>query len=130
MSAKVLIVDDEPDIDRLMRQKLRRRVRAGEIELLSARNGVEALDVLADHHDVQVAFCDINMPKMNGLVLLERMREDHPRVKAVMISAYGDAANREDARGRGAVDFLTKPLDLGRLEATLDRLLAGAAAAG
>lgn len=127
MSAKVLIVDDEPDIDRLMRQKLRRRVRAGELELLSARNGVEALEVLAGNEDVLIAFCDINMPQMNGLMLLEQMRERHPRVKTVMISAYADAENREGARGRGAVDFLTKPIDLGRLEATLDRLLIGAA---
>lgn len=127
MSAKVLIVDDEPDIDRLMRQKLRRRVRTGEIELLSARNGVEALAVLADHGDVRVAFCDIHMPQMNGLALLDALRERHPQIRAVMISAFGDAANREGARGRGAIDFLTKPLDLGRLEATLDRLLAGPA---
>lgn len=127
MSAKVLIVDDEPDLDRLIGQKLRRRVRSGEIELLSARNGVEALEVLRGHRDVRIAFCDINMPQMDGLTLLGRLREGHPGVKTVMITAYGDAANRDGARGLGAVDFLTKPLDLGRLEATLDRLLDGAA---
>ena len=129
MSSKVLIVDDEPDIDRLMRQALRRRVRAGEIELVSARNGVEALKVLHGHCDIRVAFCDINMPQMDGLTLLEAMRERHPGVKTVMISAYGDATNLDGARGRGAVDFLTKPLDLSRLQAILDRLLAEVATA-
>lgn len=125
MTAKVLIIDDEPDLDRLMRQRLRRRLRAGEIELISARNGVEALDVLADHGDVSVAICDINMPKMDGLTLLDRMRSAHPRVRTVIISAYSDPGSRRSALDRGAIDFLTKPLDLREMERVLDGLLAG-----
>ncbi|MCA9656900.1 MAG: response regulator [Myxococcales bacterium] len=124
MTTKVLIVDDEPDIDRLMRQRLRRRLRSGQIELLSARNGVEALNVLAENADVGVAFCDINMPNMDGLTLLDRLRSGHPSVRAVMISAYGDPLNRRSALGRGAIEFLTKPLDFRQLERVLDRLLA------
>ncbi len=123
MTTKVLIVDDEPDVDQLMRQRLRRRVRSGQIELLSARNGVEALDVLAEHDDVNLAFCDINMPKMDGLTLLERLRSVHPSVRAVMISAYSGPQDRRAALGRGAIDFLTKPLDFRLLERLLDRLL-------
>jgi len=123
MTTKVLIVDDEPDVDQLMRQRLRRRVRSGQIELLSARNGVEALAVLAEHADVNLAFCDINMPKMDGLTLLDRLRCGHPRVRAVMISAYCGRQERRSALGRGAVDFLTKPLDFRLLEVLLDKLL-------
>jgi len=123
MTTKVLIVDDEPDVDLLMRQRLRRRVRSGQIELLSARNGVEALIVLAEHADVNLALCDINMPEMDGLTLLERLRAVHPTVRAVMISAYCGPQDRRAALGRGAVEFLTKPLDFGRLERLLDRLL-------
>ena len=124
MTTKVLIIDDEPDIDRLIRQRLRRRLRSGQIELLSARDGVEALNVLAANEDVDVAFCDINMPRMDGFTLLERLRSVHPRVRTVMISAYGDPLNRRSALGRGAYDFLTKPLDFRELERVLDQLLA------
>ena len=122
-TTKILIVDDEPDLDRLMRLRLRRRVRAGQIELLSARNGVEALDVLAAHADVSLAICDINMPQMDGLTLLERLQRQHPDVRAIMISAYSDSTHRRSALIRGAIDFLCKPLDFRALESLLDRLL-------
>ncbi|MCA9656902.1 MAG: response regulator [Myxococcales bacterium] len=120
---RVLVVDDEPDLDTLIRQKFRRQIRAGELELLSARNGVEALEVLARSGDVEVALCDINMPKMDGLTLLEQLRERFPLVKPVMISAYGDMENIRGAMNRGAFDFLTKPLDLRDLAVTVGRAL-------
>lgn len=119
---KILVVDDEPDVDRLMRQTLRRRLRSGDLELLSARSGVEALALLDDHGDVEIALCDLNMPRMDGFVLLERLRERHPSVRAVMISANGDPASVASARVRGAVDFLVKPLDLRALVAVIERL--------
>lgn len=122
-AAKILVVDDEPDLVRLVRQKFRRELREGELDLLSARNGVEALAVLEDHADVEVALCDINMPRMDGLTLLEALRERHPLVKAVMLSAYGDMDNIRGAMHRGAFDFLTKPLDLRDLEVTVARAL-------
>lgn len=121
--AKILIVDDEPDVDRLMRLRLRRRVRNGQIELLSARDGVEALDVLASHADVSVALCDINMPRMDGLTLLARMQSHHPDVRAIVISAYSDEDHRRSAIGCGAIDVLTKPLDFRELERLLDHLV-------
>jgi len=120
---KVLVVDDEPDLDTLIRQKFRRQIRSGEFEFLAARNGVEALEVLARVDDVAVALCDINMPKMDGLTLLEELRERFPLVKPVMISAYGDMENIRGAMNRGAFDFLTKPLDLRDLALTVERAL-------
>lgn len=119
----ILVIDDEPDLEQLIRQKFRRQIRAGELQFLSARNGVEALAVLEVHPDVSVALCDINMPQMDGLTLLERMCERFPLVRAVMISAYGDMGNIRSAMHRGAFDFLTKPLDLRDLEVTVERAL-------
>jgi len=119
----VLIIDDEPDIDHIVRQKFRRKIRIGELDFISARNGVEALSVLEQRADVSVALCDINMPQMDGITLLGHLRERFPLVKPVMISAYNDMANIRGAMNRGAFDFLTKPLELGDLEITLDRAL-------
>ncbi len=121
---KVLVVDDEPDLDTLIRQKFRRQIRSGEFEFLAARNGVEALEILARVEGVAVALCDINMPKMDGLTLLEELRDRFPLIKPVMISAYGDMENIRGAMNRGAFDFLTKPLDLRDLALTVERALA------
>lgn len=120
----ILVVDDEPDLDLLIAQKFRRRVREGELRFISARNGVEALQVLVDVPEVAVALCDINMPVMDGLTLLAHMAERFPLVRPVMLSAYGDMENIRSAMNRGAFDFLSKPLNLQDLEATLDRALA------
>lgn len=122
----LLIVDDEPDLDMLIRQKFRRQIRAGELDFVSARNGVEALAVLERRPDVAVALCDINMPQMDGLTLLEHLRERYPLIKPVMISAYGDMENIRGAMNRGAFDFLTKPLELRDLEVTVARALSQA----
>ena len=121
---KVLVVDDEPDLDMLIRQKFRRQIRSGEFEFFAAHNGLEALDILGEVEDIAVALCDINMPKMDGLTLLEHLRERFPLVKPVMISAYGDMENIRGAMNRGAFDFLTKPLDLRDLAVTVERALA------
>lgn len=122
----ILVVDDEADIDLLIQQRFRRPIREGELEFLSARNGVEALTVLEGRPDISVVLCDINMPRMDGLSLLEHLRERFPLVKPVMISAYGDLENIRVAMNRGAFDFLTKPLDLRDLGVTVDRALAQA----
>lgn len=121
---KVLVVDDEPDVDHLMRQMLRRRLKRGEVALISAHDGVEALSLLRDHDDVKIAFCDLNMPRMDGFTLLDRIRAEHPEIHTVIVSAYDDHANRAGARTRGAAAFLTKPLDSRRFEATLDAIIA------
>jgi adenylate cyclase len=119
----ILVIDDEPDLGLLIRQKFRLQIREGKLKFLSAYNGVEALAALEENPDVAVVLCDINMPLMDGLTLLERMSERFPLVRPVMISAYGDMSNIRSAMNRGAFDFLTKPLDLRDLEVTVDRAL-------
>ena len=109
---KILVVDDEPMMAVLIRQKFRRRIKSGELHFISAKDGVDALTTLAEHPDTVIALCDINMPRMNGIELLEELQTEHPLVKPVVISAYGDHGNIRAAMQRGAFDFLTKPIDL------------------
>lgn len=125
MSAKhkILVVDDEDDVAQLIRQKFRRQIREQEYEFLFAQNGKEALARLEEHPDIEVVFSDINMPEMDGLVLLQKIDESHPLLKTVIISAYGDMVNIRTAMNRGAFDFITKPLDFGDLEQTLQKTL-------
>lgn len=119
MPLKVLMVDDEPDLELLVRQRLRVQVRAGELELLFGRNGEEALDRLREHPDVDVVVTDINMPVMDGLELLGHLRLLPEVRKALVVSAYDDMQNIRTAMNRGAYDFLTKPLDFQDFTATL-----------
>lgn len=125
MSAKhkILVVDDEDDVAQLIRQKFRRQIREQEYEFVFAQNGKEALARLEEHPDIEVVFSDINMPEMDGLVLLQKIDETHPLLKTVIISAYGDMVNIRTAMNRGAFDFITKPLDFGDLEQTLQKTL-------
>lgn len=125
MSAKhkILVVDDEDDVAQLIRQKFRRQIREQEYEFVFAQNGKEALARLEEHPDIEVVFSDINMPEMDGLVLLQKIDESHPLLKTVIISAYGDMVNIRTAMNRGAFDFITKPLDFGDLEQTLQKTL-------
>jgi class 3 adenylate cyclase/response regulator of citrate/malate metabolism len=120
---KILIVDDEDDVEQLVRQKFRRQVRAQEYEFLFARNGVEALRLLEQDPDVDMAFSDINMPQMDGLTLLERIGENHPLLRTVIISAYGDMDNIRLSMNRGAFDFICKPFDFDDFERTLQKTL-------
>ena len=121
--AKILVVDDEEDLELLMRQRFRRQVRRGEYELHFARNGREALDVLAEMPEIQLILSDINMPVMDGLTLLSQLEEIDANISAVVVSAYGDMANIRTAMNRGAFDFVTKPIDFSDLQVTVEKTL-------
>ncbi len=120
---RILIVDDEPDLERLVRQRLRRDVRAGRFELAFAHNGVEALEILARPEPFDMVLSDINMPRMDGLTLLDQIPKVSSDLRAVMVSAYGDMKNIRTAMNRGAFDFVTKPIDFNDLRVTIDRTL-------
>jgi len=124
MAAKILVVDDEPDLELLIRQKFRRQIRAGDLSFAFARSGVEALRKLDEERDVELILTDINMPEMDGLTLLMRLGELDLVLKSVVVSAYGDMTNIRTAMNRGAADFLTKPIDLNDLEITVKKTLA------
>lgn len=122
-AARILVVDDEPDVEALVTQRFRRRVRAGELDFRFARDGQQALDMLAAGPEVDVVLADINMPRMDGLALLQRLEELALDLKTVIVSAYGDLRNIRAAMNRGAFDFVTKPIEFDDLEATLTRTL-------
>lgn len=121
--AKILVVDDEADLEVLITQKFRRKIRAGEYEFVFALNGREALDILHEQPDIDMILSDINMPEMDGLTLLSKIKEQNPLLKAVIISAYGDLENIRTAMNRGAFDFITKPVDFQDLEITIEKTL-------
>ncbi len=118
---QVLVVDDEEDLELLVRQKFRRRIRAGDLAFLFAHNGKEALEVLQEHPDVYLVLSDINMPVMDGLTLLGQLTDSEKDIQAVIVSAYGDMKNIRTAMNRGAFDFLTKPIDFNDLESTIEK---------
>jgi sigma-B regulation protein RsbU (phosphoserine phosphatase) len=123
MRTKLLVVDDEPDLELLIRQKFRHQIRDGEFEFVFARSGVEALQKLAEESDIGLVLTDINMPEMDGLTLLQRLNELNRLLKAVIVSAYGDMENIRTAMNRGASDFVTKPIDFKDLEITINKTL-------
>ena len=116
---RILVVDDEPDVEALITQKFRRKVRSGEIEFVFAQDGVQALEVLRQTPDFDIVLSDINMPRMDGLTLLERLNELERDLKTVIVSAYGDMRNIRTAMNRGAFDFITKPIEFDDLETTI-----------
>ena len=120
---KILVVDDEVDLEPLMLQRMRRNIRAGRYEFLFAHNGIEALEQLAHEEGIDMVLSDINMPQMDGLTLLEQIPAVDPNIRAVIISAYGDMKNIRTAMNRGAFDFVTKPLDFEDLQFTIERTL-------
>jgi sigma-B regulation protein RsbU (phosphoserine phosphatase) len=119
MPIRILVVDDEPDVEALMRQKFRRQIREGVYEFHFAGDGEDALEKIRQVPDVDILITDINMPRMDGLTLLEKVRERQLRLNAVVVSAYGDLANIRTAMNRGAFDFLMKPIDFVDFEITL-----------
>ena len=119
MTETILVVDDEPDLEDLIRQKFRRQIREGALAFVFARDGVEALEQIAAHSEIDMVVTDINMPRMDGLTLIERLTAAERRLSTVIVSAYGDMANIRTAMNRGAFDFLTKPIDFGDFETTL-----------
>jgi adenylate cyclase len=123
MTARVLFVDDEPDLEALVMQKFRRQLRDGTMSFLFAHDGVEALAALKEHDDIDLVVTDINMPRMDGLSLLQKLQESEGRQSAIVVSAYGDMANIRIAMNRGAFDFVTKPIDFGDLETTIAKTI-------
>ena len=124
MPNKILIVDDEPHLAVVIRQVFRKRIKDQELEFLFAADGEQALSLLADNAEVAMVFTDINMPNMNGLTLLKNLNENHPLLKTVVITAYGDMKNIRSAMNHGAFDFLNKPINFNDLKLTLDKTLA------
>ncbi|MFO7822789.1 MAG: response regulator [Cyclobacterium sp.] len=122
---KILIVDDEMDVEMLFRQQFRKEIRSGMLELDFAFSGEEALKLLGDEAPPQVVyvFSDINMPGMTGLELLEKMQSRFPQVKVSMISAYGDRENFNKAMSFGAKGFFTKPIDFKALKDEVQQII-------
>jgi len=122
---KILVVDDERDVEMLFRQKFRKEIKTNRIELIFAFSGQEALDIVEKNNPPKVMyiFSDINMPGMTGLELLEKVKLKFPQIKVSMISAYGDSENYEKAMQSGAKEFFTKPIDFDSLKTEINTLM-------
>ena len=120
---KILVVDDEPDLEPLMLQRMRRDIRKRRYQFVFAHNGLEALERLEQDPTIDMVLSDINMPRMDGLALLSQIAKVAPNLRSVIISAYGDMKNIRTAMNRGAFDFVTKPIDFDDLRVTIDRTL-------
>lgn len=120
---KILIVDDEPDVEVLMKQRFRRQIRENKFELFFAHNGIEALEQLKKDPHIRLVISDINMPEMDGLTLLRNINEKFPAVIPIIVSAYGDMNNIRAAMNLGAFDFVTKPINFDDLNVTIDKTL-------
>lgn len=121
--AKILVVDDETDLEMLIKQKFRQKIREHQYEFVFAINGIHALEQLQLHSDVDVVLSDINMPEMDGLTLLSRLNDQNSLLKSVIVSAYGDMENIRTAMNRGAFDFVTKPVNFEDLELTMEKTI-------
>jgi len=120
MAFRILSVDDEMDMQELLRQKFRKKIRKGEYEFFFATNGEEAIELLQNYPNTDMVLADINMPVMDGLSMLTEISKlNLPMLKVVMISAYGDMRNIRMAMNRGAFDFINKPIDFADLELTI-----------
>ncbi|MFT4116355.1 adenylate/guanylate cyclase domain-containing protein [Bradyrhizobium sp.] len=123
MTSTILFVDDEPDLEALILQKFRKQIRDGRVAMIFARDGLEALQSLERNPHVDMVVADINMPRMDGLSLLQKLQEAEDKKSTIILSAYGDMSNIRTAMNRGAFDFLTKPIDFVDLEATIDKTI-------
>lgn len=123
MMAKILVVDDETDLEVLIKQKFRKQIRNNEYEFVFAYNGREALEKLGQEPDTDLVLSDINMPEMDGLTLLSRLQDLNPLLKSIIVSAYGDMDNIRTAMNRGAFDFITKPINFEDLIITMEKTL-------
>jgi class 3 adenylate cyclase/FixJ family two-component response regulator len=121
--AKILVADDEVDLEMLIKQKFRQKIREQEYEFIFAVNGKDALEKIQLHPDVEIVLSDINMPEMDGLTLLSRLGESSPLIKSVIVSAYGDMDNIRTAMNRGAFDFITKPINFEDLSLTMEKTI-------
>jgi len=123
MATRILVVDDEPDVEMIIRQKFRKQIREQEWRFEFARNGHEALEAVRESPDIDLLLTDINMPVMDGLTLLRELGQLDHGVRAIVISAYGDLGNIRRAMNQGAFDFVTKPIDMADLEATITKTM-------
>lgn len=121
--AKILVADDETDLEILVKQKFRQKIREKQYEFIFAINGKDALEKIRQNPDVDIVLSDINMPEMDGLTFLSHLSESNPLIKSVMVSAYGDMENIRTAMNRGAFDFVTKPIDFEDLSVTMEKTL-------
>jgi adenylate cyclase len=121
--AKILVADDESDLEVLIKQRFRRQIRENKYEFQFALNGKQALELLQQNNDVDIVLSDINMPEMDGLTLLANLSERSPLIKTVIVSAYGDMDNIRNAMNKGAFDFVCKPVNFEDLEVTIEKTL-------
>lgn len=121
--AKILVVDDETDLEMLIKQKFRKQIRENRYQFVFAINGLDALEKLKLETDMDIVLSDINMPEMDGLTLLTKLGEISPLIKSVIVSAYGDMDNIRTAMNRGAFDFITKPVNFEDLELTMNKTI-------
>jgi len=121
---KILLVDDEPDLELIAKQKFRAQIEAGVFEVLFAQNGQDALDLMAIHSDIAVVMTDVNMPEMDGFTLIDKLKSINPEIKTIIVSAYGDIKTLRAAMNRGVYDFVTKPVDFRELKDVIFRTLA------
>ena len=124
MSVSILVVNDEPDVAELFRQRFRRETRQGTYVMHFAGSGEQALDLLADEIEPEliVILSDINMPGMDGIQLLDEIKQRRPDLPVMMVTAYGDDERRRRAGDLGAIEFITKPVDFDRLKEQLRQL--------
>ncbi|HKG68785.1 MAG TPA: adenylate/guanylate cyclase domain-containing protein [Segetibacter sp.] len=120
---KILVADDETDLELLIKQKFRRQIREKKYEFSFALNGNDAIRQLTANPDIEILLSDINMPEVDGLTLLAKLSEVSPLVKTVMVSAYGDMENIRTAMNRGAFDFVCKPVNFEDLELTIEKTI-------
>ena len=121
--SKILVVDDETDLDVLIKQKFRQKIRDHQYDFIFAVNGKHALEQLEQNPDVDVVLSDINMPEMDGLTLLTKLSEQNGLMKSVIVSAYGDMENIRSAMNLGAFDFITKPVNFEDLDLTMEKTI-------
>lgn len=120
---KILVVDDEEDQEEIIMQRFFNKSYLRGYEFLFARDGLKALQLVKDNPDIELALLDINMPEMDGLTLLENVKQINPLMRSVMLSAYGDMSNIRAAMNRGAFDFLNKPIDINDLSTTIKKTI-------
>jgi len=120
---KILVVDDEKSHEDLMTQRFTQKDFLRNHEFIFALDGIKALQLINEHPDIEIALLDINMPEMDGLTLLEKIRDSKPLLRVIMLSAYSDMNNIRAAMNLGAYDFVTKPIDMKDLELTIKRTM-------
>lgn len=123
MKTKILLADDERDLEDLFKQQFRRQIQQETYEFIFVRDGREALTMLEQQPDIDVVLSDLNMPGMDGLTLLARLSDMNPFIRTVIVTAYGDMDNIRTAMNRGAFDFITKPINFEDLKATIDKTI-------